>query len=125
VVFASMASHGFLDFASQRPDIPLVPQRQAGFGLGLWDSVAATVGVEGGFWVIAVLLYAGAAHPQGRTGLYGFWGGAALLTAAWWNNIAGQLPAPHLMALAIPSFLFFTVVTAWAYWMDRVRPAVR
>lgn len=65
VLFAGVVSHWFLDFVSHRPDMPLAPQLNAALGLGLWDSVGATVALEGGFWLIAVLLYARATHRRG------------------------------------------------------------
>jgi hypothetical protein len=37
------------------------------FGLGLWNSVAATVIVEGGMWVAAIVLYVRATRAKGRT----------------------------------------------------------
>ena len=125
VLFAGVVSHWFLDFVSHRPDMRLAPQLNARLGLGLWDSVGQTVALEGGFWLIAVLLYARATHPTRRAGVYGFWGGVVLLTAAWWNNIAGPPPAPNVIALAVSSFLFFSLVTVWAYWLNRLRPEVR
>jgi hypothetical protein len=88
----------------------------------LWTSVPLTVVVEGGFWLLALILYARATEPRIRAGSYAFWGVAALLTLAWYNNIAGPPPPdPHSAPFA--SLFFFTLLVAWAYWMNRLRPS--
>ena len=45
VLAALVVSHWLLDFVSHRPDMPLWPGGPK-LGLGLWNSVGATVGVE-------------------------------------------------------------------------------
>jgi hypothetical protein len=125
ILFALVLSHWLLDFMSHRPDMPLAPGVHAAFGLGLWNSIPATVAVEGGFWLVALALYARATTPMSRAGVYGFWSGVVVLTAAWWNNIAGPPPAPNVKALAISSLIFFSLVTAWAYWINRLRRGIR
>ena len=122
VLFMAALSHWLLDFVAHRPDMPLAPGAQMNLGLGLWTSVPATVIVEGGFWLLAIILYARATRPKKRTGVYAFWGVIALLTLAWYNNIAGA-PPPSALAAGISGFIFFSLVVAWAYWMNRLRPA--
>jgi len=46
---------------------------------------------------------------------------AALLTLAWYNNIAGP-PPPNPNAIGISSLIFFSLTIAWAYWMNWRRP---
>jgi hypothetical protein len=122
ILFAAVLSHWFLDFVSHRPDMPLAPGVHRYFGLGLWNSIPATVIVEGGFWLVAIVLYARATHPKNRAGVYAFWTVVVLLTLAWYNNIAGPPPRnPH--TAPIVSLIFFSLVVAWAYWMNRLRPA--
>src|SRR5436190_1917039 len=43
ILFAAVLSHWFLDFASHPPDMALAPGLAARFGLGLWNSIAATL----------------------------------------------------------------------------------
>lgn len=114
-------SHWPLDVLAHRPDMPLAPRVATHLGLGLWSSIPATLAVEGGFWLIAVVLYARATHPQGRAGVCAFWSVVLLLTLAWYNNIAGPAP-PNARAASIASLIFFAVIVAWAYWMNRLRP---
>ncbi|HTS32196.1 MAG TPA: hypothetical protein VMH81_40275 [Bryobacteraceae bacterium] len=126
VIFGAVLSHWLLDWISHPPDMPLTPGMHRYFGLGLWRSVPATILVEGGFWLIAVVLYARAAPAKKRSGVWAYWIGIGILTLAWYNNIAGPPPRdPHTAPLA--SFCFFSLAVAWAYWMNRLRlwPASR
>jgi len=122
VLFLAVLSHWLLDFASHRPDMALAPGVDKRFGLGLWTSIPATVVVEGGFWLIAIILYVRATRPRNRWGIYAFWPVVALLTLAWYNNIAGP-PPPSPSSVGISSLIFFSAALTWAYWMDRIRPA--
>jgi len=121
LLFAVVLSHWFLDVVSHRPDMPLAPGLEPRFGLGLWDSVPATLAIEGGFWLLAVVLYARVTKSRNRTGTYSFWAGVIVLTAIWWNNFAGPPPRSDVRTLGISSFIFFSLVVIWAYWMDRLR----
>jgi len=122
LLFAAVMSHWLLDFVAHRPDMALAPGVHRYFGLGLWNSVAATVAVEGSMWVLAIIVYLRATRAQGRTGVYAFWIVVVLLTLAWRGNIAGP-PPPSVRAMAAGSLVFFSCVVAWAYWMNRLRPA--
>ncbi|HEV2914223.1 MAG TPA: hypothetical protein VGX92_13165 [Pyrinomonadaceae bacterium] len=122
VVFVAVLSHWLLDFLVHRPDMPLAPGVDKYFGLGLWASTPATIVVEGGFWLLSIILYTRATRPVNRVGVFVFWAVIAFLTLAWYNNIAGP-PPPDVRAAAISSFIFFSLVVAWAYWMNRLRPA--
>jgi len=122
MLFAAVLSHWLLDFVAHRPDMALAPGVHQYFGLGLWNSVAATVIVEGGMWLLAIIVYVRATRPKSRTGVYAFWIVVVLLTLAWLGNIAGPPPrSPRAMAAS--SLIFFSCVVAWAYWINRLRPA--
>jgi hypothetical protein len=122
VLFAAVMSHWLLDFVAHRPDMALAPGVHRYFGLGLWNSVAATVIVEGGMWLLAIVVYVRATRAKKRTGVYAFWIVAAFLTVVWHGNIAGP-PPPSPRAMALSSLIFFSGVVAWAHWMNRLRPA--
>lgn len=122
VLFAAVMSHWLLDFIAHRPDMALAPGVHRYFGLSLWSSVAATVVVEGGLWVLAIIIYARATRAKNRTGIYAFWIGVVLLTLAWYNNIVCPPPV-SVRAMAMSSLIFFSCIVAWAYWMNRLRPA--
>jgi membrane-bound metal-dependent hydrolase YbcI (DUF457 family) len=120
ILFAAVLSHWLLDFATHRPDMPLAPGIGMRFGLGLWNSRAATFIVEGALWFGAVILYARATRPNNRAGVYAFWTMIVLLTALWVISLGGA-PPPSLSSLAIVNTIFFAVVLSWAYWMNRSR----
>ena len=120
VLFAAVLSHWLLDFASHRPDMPLAPGTSARFGLGLWNSIPATLAIEGGFWLFAAILYIRVSHARGHAGVFGFWLGIALLTLAWYGNITTGIDANPVKA-GVSGLIFFSLVVAWAYWMNRAR----
>ena len=72
VIFGVALSHWLLDWTSHRPDMPLVPGVHRYFGLGLWSSIPAALIIEGGFWMLAVIVYSHATHPNRRTGVYAY-----------------------------------------------------
>jgi membrane-bound metal-dependent hydrolase YbcI (DUF457 family) len=115
MLFAAVVSHWLLDFVAHRPDMALAPGVHRYFGLGLWNSVTATVIVEGGIWLFAIVVYVRATRPRSRAGWCVFWIPAVLLTLAWHGNIAGP-PPPSARAMAVTSLIFFACVVAWAYW---------
>jgi hypothetical protein len=122
LLFAAVLSHWVLDFVSHRPDMLLAPGTHAAFGLGLWNSIPATLAVEGGFWLLAIIFFVRATKPKNRAGTYVFWIGVVLFTLAWYGNItAGMDPNP--MHAGISGLIFFTLMVAWAYWINRLRPA--
>jgi membrane-bound metal-dependent hydrolase YbcI (DUF457 family) len=122
VLFIAVVSHWLLDVLAHRPDMSLAPGTDRFFGLGLWTSIPATIIVEGGFWLLAIILYARATRPKNRWGVYAFWSVVALLTLVWYNNITGPSP-PSARVAGISSLIYFSLVVAWAYWMNRLRPA--
>jgi hypothetical protein len=121
ILFAAVLSHWLLDFASHRPDMSLGPGFSARYGLGLWTSVPATLLVEGTLWLIALVVYVRATRSRKRAGSIVFWLMIAFLTLSWINNIVATPPAGSLTVAAVSSLTFFTLLVAWAYWMDRVR----
>ena len=122
LLFAVVLSHWVLDLISHRPDMPLALGTTEVFGLGLWNSRPATLIVEGGFWLLAVILYARATHPIKRTGTYVFWIGVALLTLVWHGNIGGGID-PNPVRAGIGGLIAFGLMVAWAYWINRLRAA--
>ena len=123
LLFAAVLSHWLLDFVSHRPDMQLAPGLQAAFGLGLWNSRPATWIVEGGFWLLALVVYVRATRAKKRSGIYAFWIGVVLPTLAWNNNITAGVD-PNPVRAGIGGLVFFSLIVAWAYWMDRLRPVV-
>ena len=71
VLFAVVLSHWFLDSASHQH--ALAPGARAYFGLGLWNHFSTTIIVEGGFWLLAIILYIRVTRPKNHAGVYAFW----------------------------------------------------
>lgn len=124
ILLALVASHWMLDAISHRPDMRIGPGIPGAVGLGLWNSIPATLAVEGGTWLLAIVFYVRATRAAKRSGIYAFWIGIALLTLAWLANISAPPGAgsnSSSIAAALPSLVFFTLAIAWAYWMNRAR----
>lgn len=112
---ALVASHWVLDVASHRPDVPVGLDGPM-LGLGLWNSVAATVIVETAIFAGAVAYYA-----RGRATGKGFWALIALLAVIYVANVAGP-PPPSVTAIAVSSVVLIPVL--W-FWGNRVDAAPR
>lgn len=119
VIAALVVSHWLLDFITHIPDLPLWPGAGPRVGLGLWNSLAATVLVEGAIYGAGVALYIGATTPQDRTGVLAFWGFVLLLAVIYASTLLGP-PPPDTRTVAI-SALALWLLPPWAHWFDRHR----
>jgi hypothetical protein len=122
MLFAAVLSHWPLDFITHNPDMPLAPGASAVYGLGLWNSIPATLIIEGGFWLLAIILYVRAAHPNKRAGIYAFWLVIAFITLLWYGNIKRGIN-PNPVKAGINGLILCSLLVGWAYWMNRLRPA--
>ena len=113
-------SHWVLDALSHRPDLPLWPGSETMIGLGLWNSVPATLAVEVTMFAIGVALYVRAAPARDRTGFFAFWGLITLLLVAYAGNAFGP-PPPNVPAIAVAGIAGGLLFTAWAWWADKRR----
>lgn len=120
LLFGAVSSHWVLDVISHRPDMPLAPGVKPLFGLGLWNSIPATVMVEGGAWLAAIIVYVHATKSKNWVGLIAFWIGIALLTVSWLANITAGID-PNPVRAGANGLVFFSLMIVWAYWMNRVR----
>lgn len=113
-----VVSHWVLDFITHRPDLPLYPGGP-NVGLGLWNSVAGTMVVEGGLFVAGVLIYLRATRPLDRTGRFATYGLIAFLVVAYLANIFSP-PPPSVSAIAWGGQAGWLLLL-WALWADRHR----
>jgi hypothetical protein len=120
LLFGVVLSHWVLDAISHRPDMQFAPGVQACLGFGLWNSLPATLIVEGGLWILAIITYVGATRSRGLTGNLAFWPVAAFLTLAWWGNLNRGID-PNPVRAGASGLILFALVILWAYWMNRVR----
>lgn len=119
ILAGCVASHWVLDFISHRPDMPLMPGISKYVGLGLWNSVTATIIVEGAIFATGILIYLRSTTALDRTGRYAFWSFVVFLVLAWLGSAAGS-PPPNVTALAIGALSAWLLIV-WTYWIDRHR----
>ncbi len=115
VIWACVLSHWLLDFISHRPDLPLYPGSRL-YGLGIWNSVSATLLVEGGLFVIGAMIYSRTTRPRDKVGKYSYKTFIALLVLIYLASLIGP-PPPSVNAIewaGVSGWLFL----AWAYWID-------
>jgi hypothetical protein len=119
VVAALVPSHWLLDVIVHVPDLPLVPGSGARFGLGLWNSPAATIVVETILFAVGVLVYTRATTPRDRIGRYGLWSLVAFLIVLYVASTYGPPPAT-VKGLAFAALIGWPL-TLWPWWVDRHR----
>jgi membrane-bound metal-dependent hydrolase YbcI (DUF457 family) len=117
-----VASHWFLDAVVHRPDLPLAPGSPIRAGLGLWNSVPATIALEGVLFAAGVWLYTSATVARDRIGRYGWWGFVLFLVLVYAANLAGP-PPPNVQAIEIAGLAGTVVLMLWSAWIDRHRAA--
>ena len=119
---ALVVSHWVLDFATHRPDMPLYPG-SAKYGLGLWNSVPATLVIEGLMYVAGLTIYLRATRARDGIGRWGFFSLAAALVVMYLGAAFGPLP-PSIHALWVTALVGAALLTLWAWWTDRHREAL-
>jgi membrane-bound metal-dependent hydrolase YbcI (DUF457 family) len=119
VVGLLVVSHWVLDVVTHRPDTPLYPG-SVEVGLGLWNSVAGTLLVEGLMFVGGVWVYFAATRPRDNIGRWGFWALVAVLAASYASSLFAP-PPQDVTALAIAAIVFGWLFVLFGMWVDRHR----
>jgi hypothetical protein len=117
-----VASHWVLDFVTHRPDLPLWPGGPV-VGLGLWNSVAATILVEGSLLAAGLWLYLAATSARDATGRWAL-AGLVALTAVIWITQPWSPPPPSALAVALVGLALW-LLPAWARWIEAHRATQR
>ncbi|GAB4322066.1 MAG: hypothetical protein Kow0074_13350 [Candidatus Zixiibacteriota bacterium] len=112
-------SHWVLDLIVHHPDLPITPGESVKVGLGLWDSLAGTLAVEGVIFAVGTYVYARITRARDSVGHYGFWGLIVFLVLIHLSNLFGS-PPPSATAIAWVGQAQWLLVV-WAYWIDRHR----
>ena len=120
IFFALVMSHWVLDAISHPPDMRIAPGINTVVRLGLWQSLPATMIVEGGLWAVAIIIYLRSTRAKSRGGIYGFWIITALLTYIWVINIRRGVDHDAIRA-GIGGCIVFGVFVMWMYWINRAR----
>jgi membrane-bound metal-dependent hydrolase YbcI (DUF457 family) len=119
VIAGVVVSHWVLDWVTHRPDLPLVPGAGPRLGLGLWNSVAATLVVELLLFAAGVALYARSTRPRDRTGRWAWLGLVGFLLAIHVANAFGP-PPPSMTGVAVGGLAIWLLVW-WGAWADAHR----
>jgi len=122
VVAALVVSHWVLDWVTHRPDMPLYPGGPK-VGLGLWNSVAATVAVEVLMFAAGLWIYARATRARDAVGRRALPALVGFLLVIYLANIIGP-PPPGVMAIVVAGIAGAVVIVLWAWWIDRHRTVV-
>ena len=118
-MFAAVVSHWLLDLLTHRPDLPLWPGNDTKVGLGLWNSLPATLAVELAIFGGGLALYLRTTRATDRTGSVALWGLVGFLLLVYAANLFGSTP-PGVEAIAWAGHAQWLLV-AWAFWVDRHR----
>lgn len=121
LIWVGVVSHWVLDWISHRPDMPLYPGGPR-FGLGLWNSVIATVIVEGLMYAIGVGIYLRVTRAKDGIGKWGFLSFVIAVSLVYVANIFSP-PPPSVRMLGIGALALGVFMVLWAWWADRHRAA--
>jgi len=122
VVFGvGVVSHWFLDALVHRPDMPVLFAGPR-VGLGLWNSVPATVVAEALVFGGGLAVYLKTTRARDRSGTWALWGLVVFLAAAWAASVAG--PPPPNEGVVAASGVGLWLLVPWGYWIDRHRAIV-
>jgi hypothetical protein len=120
VVSLLVVSHWVLDFVTHRPDMPLYPGGPK-VGLGLWNSVPATVAIEVPMYAAGVWIYLRGTRPRDAVGTWAAGLLLAILFLIYLGNLSPAAVPPSVAAITAVSIAGGVLFTAWAWWADRHR----
>ena len=116
-----VVSHWLLDWLTHRPDLPLTFTGADRHGLGLWNSLPATLAAELGLYAAGVALYLRSTRARDRVGSLGLGALVVFLAAVWLASVFG--PPPPSPAAVAGTALSMWLLVAWGAWIDRHREA--
>ena len=102
--------------------MPLYPGGPT-FGLGLWNSVVATVCTELAMFAVGVWIYARTTRARDGVGRWAFFALVALLLLAYLSSLGGSAP-PSVATLATVALIGAAIIFVMAWWVDRHRVTV-
>jgi hypothetical protein len=111
LIAAGVLSHWALDFIVHRPDLPVLPDGPY-VGLGLWNSVTATLALELAMFGAGIYIYTRTVRPR-----LSFWLLIAALLVVYLGAAFGP-PPPDVRTLAVTALAAWIFVP-WAWWSDR------
>jgi hypothetical protein len=112
-------SHWFLDLLVHIPDLPIFPGLEIKVGFGLWNSLTATLIVEGLTFATGLYLYLKSTKAKNKTGTFTLWGLVVFLVAMYIINLLSP-PPESTEAIGIVGNAQWLIIL-WAYWIDKNR----
>jgi membrane-bound metal-dependent hydrolase YbcI (DUF457 family) len=119
LIGAAVVSHWILDFVTHRPDLPLWPGSPR-LGLGLWNSVPATLVIEGAMSVAAVVAYTRAFPARDAIGRWAFVALLLFVTFAWASGPFSP-PPPSVAVITGMSIALVPILGLMAVLIERHR----
>jgi hypothetical protein len=113
-----VVSHWVLDLITHRPDLPLWPGGPL-MGIGLWNSIAGTLLIEGALFVAGIYLYSRCTVSPARVGRLSLWALVAFTTVIWVSQPWSPAP-PNPDAVAWVGVGMW-LLPIWAAWIDGSR----
>lgn len=117
-----VVSHWLLDLVVHIPDLPLYPGNAPKVGLGLWNSVPATLLAEGIIFVAGLVLYLHMTRAKNKVGTYSYWALIGFLILIYVGNIFGPPPSSTADIAWVGQLQWLLII--WAYWIDRNREVI-
>ena len=119
VLGALVISHWVLDLIVHIPDLPIFPGGSIKVGFGLWNSVTATIIIEGLIFLVGIYLYFKSTKAENKKGKFALWSLVIFLILVYVMNIIGPPPnsAEAIGYVGLSQWL----IIAWGYWIDRNR----
>jgi hypothetical protein len=119
LIVALVVSHWVLDVATHGPDMPVYPGGPK-IGFGLWNSILATVLIEGALFAWGVWMYLRTTRPKDAVGRWSLGGLLLFLVVAYVGAAAGG-PPPSVRVVWITSIIGAGLIVLWSWWLDRHR----
>ena len=121
-IAVAVVSHWILDLLVHRADLPLWPGSSTRLGLGLWNSIGATIFIELAMLAAGVVIYVGVTRPRDNMGTRALAALVAVLLLVFF--MASFAPPTSERAVAVMSLALWLFVP-WGYWIDRNREPSR
>lgn len=119
---AAVFSHWILDFLVHAPDLALYPGSPIKLGLGLWNSILFSQGLEAGLLLVGLGIYVAATKPKGPQGRIALWTLVAVFAALQAYILLAPPPAA-ISGVAYMALAAYSLFAASAFWLDRTRTA--
>jgi hypothetical protein len=119
IVGLLVPSHWLLDWFVHIPDLPLYPGEGDRHGLGIWQSLPATLTCEFALFGVGLALYLTLTRARDGVGRWAVAGMIAFLVVVYvYSLFSGPPPSAAMVAW---SALLLWLLPLWAYWADRHR----